>query len=85
MNGRQNLLGWRELAVTWVLAAGLLLALVLASHRGARDVANMLSGISPAVGHTIAAQVQMQPVPVVRNEEGGLDTCSARDYADERC
>jgi len=85
MNARQISIGWRELAVTWALAAGIVLALVLASDRGPQDVAGMLSGISPAAGQGISAQMQVQPAPVVHNNEGGFDICSARDYADERC
>jgi len=83
-NSRPISVGRREVAVTWMLAAGLLLALALTSAKGPSDIVGLLNGISPAAGQVVN-QVRIPPAPAVRDDEGGLDACSARDYADERC
>jgi len=83
-NSRSTSIGWRELIVTWALAAGALAALALASERGPSDIVGLLNCISPAAGQ-VMEPAPVQSFPVVHNDEGGFDVCSARDYADERC
>lgn len=81
-NARATVVDRRELAATWMLAAGMLLALALVSDRGATDIAKLLCGISPAAGQVMSS---VHSAPAVRDDEGGLEACSTRDYADERC